>query len=124
MYSKDDLDFEITFYERFLQERPDNIEALIALADAYTKRGRHREGLKIDQRLKQLKPNDPVVHYNLACSYSLLGNALSCLRALKKSLELGYRDFSFMEKDPDLAFVRNDPRFKELLSKYACRSSK
>ena len=114
----EDLDFEISFYENLLKENPNFIDALIALGDAYTKRGRYKEGLNIDQRLVRLKPDDSFVHYNLACSYSLLKESNLCLEALEKAIHLGYRDFAFMEKDPDLEFIRKDPRYRELLSRY------
>jgi tetratricopeptide (TPR) repeat protein len=117
-FEQEDLDFQITFFENLLKKNPDFVEALIALGDAYTKRGRYEDGLKIDQRLVQLKPDEPVVHYNLACSYSLLKMADLCLEALRKAIQLGYRDFVFMEKDPDLDFIKKDPRYKDLFSKW------
>lgn len=113
----EDLDFQIQFYENLLKEHPDFVDALTALGDAYTKTGRYEQGLKIDLRLSRLKPDDPVVHYNVACSYSLLKMSDSCLGALEKAIQLGYREFEFMEKDPDLEFIRSDPRYRELLSK-------
>ncbi len=120
--SQEDLDFEISFYEDILNEKPDHVDALIALGDVYSKRGRHKEGLKIDQILAKLKPDDPVVHYNLACSYSLLKKSLLCLEALGKAIHLGYRDFTFMEEDPDLEFIRKNPYYRELLSRYTKKS--
>ncbi len=123
MISREDLDFEITFYEKILKQNPDFINALIALGDAYTKRGRYKDGLKIDKKLIKLKPDDPIVYYNLACSYSLLKMADSSLSALKKAIHLGYCDFAFVEKDPDLQFIREDPRYKELLSQYTKKTS-
>jgi tetratricopeptide (TPR) repeat protein len=119
MIHREDLDFEISFYEQLLKKSPDFTNALIALGDAYTRSGRYEEGLKIDQRLVELMPDDPTVYYNLACSYSLLKMAEPSLSALKKAIHLGYHDFVFIEKDPDLQFIREDPRYKELLSKYA-----
>lgn len=118
MISREDLDFEISFYEGILHKNPDFTDALIALGEAYTRSGRHKDGLKIDQRLIKLKPRDPIIHYNLACSYSLLKMADLSLLALKKAIDLGYRDFAFIEKDGDLEFIRKDPRYKKLLSKY------
>ena len=114
---RENLDFEISFYENLLKEKPNFVDALIALGDAYTKRGRYKEGLKVDQRLVKLKPDDPLVHYNLACSYSLLKKSNLCLEALKKAIRLGYQDFAFMEEDPDLEFIRRDPRYRKLLSR-------
>lgn len=116
--SREDLDFEISFYENLVQENPHFVDALIALGNAYTRRGRYREGLKIDQQLVKLRPKDPVVHYNHACSYSLLKMADLCLWALEKAIQLGYNEFAFMEQDADLEFIRKDPRYKELLYRY------
>ena len=42
---EDSLAFEISFYERILAEDPDFIDALIPLADAYTKHGLYKKGL-------------------------------------------------------------------------------
>ncbi len=117
MTSQENIDFEISFYEKLLKEHPDFVDALVALGDAYTKKGRYKEGLKVDQKLAKLKPDDAAVHYNLACSYSLLKKSPLCLEALEKAIHLGYRDFAFMEKDPDLEFIRKDPGYKKLLSK-------
>lgn len=110
---------ETSFYENLLKEKPDYVDALIALGDAYTKNGRYEEGLKIDLRLARLKPDDETVHYNLACSYSLLKMAGRGIATLRKAIELGYRDFVYMEQDPDLEFIRKDPRYIGLVSRYA-----
>ncbi len=120
----EDLDFEISFYENLLKDNPDYIEALVALGDAYTRRERYEDGLKIDQRLARLRPDDPLIHYNLACSYSLLKMSYLCLQALEKALCLGYRDFDFMENDADLEFIRRNPRYRELLSRYIINKDK
>jgi tetratricopeptide (TPR) repeat protein len=109
------LDFEIQFYEGVLKQKPDFIQALIALGDAYTKRGLFEKGLFVDKRLSSLKPEDPVVWYNLACDYSLLNNTDSGIKALNKAVGLGYDDFDFMNRDPDLENLRRDSRFEKLI---------
>ena len=106
--------FEIRFYEGILKESPFFVQALIALGDAYTKNGMFKEGLVVDKKLSKLRPDDEVVFYNLACDYSLLKDAGGCLSALRKAIKLGYSDFAHMQKDPDLAFIRRDPRYKQL----------
>ncbi|MFA5362697.1 MAG: hypothetical protein WC335_05555 [Candidatus Omnitrophota bacterium] len=116
--SEKDLDFEISFYERLLEKKPDFIEALIALGDAYSKKGWFEKGLAVDKKLVQLRPADPIIHYNLACDYSLLKVPNLSFYSLEKALQLGYDDFEFMTEDPDLRFIREDKRFKELVGKY------
>lgn len=116
--AQEDLDFEISFYEKLLKEKPDFVDVLMVLGEAYTKKGLHKKALRVDKQLVKLQPADPIFHYNLACDYSLLEKSELCLGALEKALQLGYREFSFMEKDPDLKFIRKDRRFKELILRY------
>ena len=111
----DDLDFEIDFYERLIKTNPDYVEALIPLAEAYTQKGRIHEGLEIDKRLSRLREDDPVVHYNLACSYALVGEKEAALAALRMAVSLGYDDWKHLVKDPDLKSLHYDAAFKALL---------
>jgi tetratricopeptide (TPR) repeat protein len=110
-------DFEILFYEKLLQDRPHFVQALSCLGDAYTRKGFYLEGLEIDKKLAQLKPEDPIVHYNLACSFALLGEGETALQKLKKAVLLGYDDYSYILTDPDLACVRESPKFKDFFRK-------
>lgn len=115
---REKLDFEISFYEGILQYNPDYVEVLIQLGDAYTKRGFYEKGLEVDLKLSRLCPDDPIVHYNLACSYSLVGEVEKALETLKKAIQLGYTDFAYMEKDPDLKNLRKDERYRKLVEEY------
>ena len=81
----------------------------------------YTQGLVIDKRLVQLRPNDPLAHYNLACSYALLKRSDQALRTLRRALELGYRDFRYMREDHDLDSIRHDSRFRQLLREYENR---
>jgi tetratricopeptide (TPR) repeat protein len=69
--------------------------------------------------LTGLRPNDPICHYNLACSESLLNENEEALNHLKKSIELGYNDFGHMSTDPDLSNLRTNlpQKFDELKPK-------
>lgn len=111
-------DFEIEFLEGIARRQKDYWEALAILGNHYTAAKRYAEGLAVDEKLAALRPNDAVVCYNLACSYSLVGRTDLALQALERALTLGYRDFQHMVRDRDLDAVRRDGRFKSLLSKY------
>ena len=73
----------------------------------------------MDQRLARLEPGNPLVFYNLACSYSLTDEFDRAVHALNQALELGYRDFAWLAKDPDLKKLRAHPKFLELKGKIA-----
>ena len=116
-----DLDIEIGFMEGVVHRDPHFLEALQILGDDYTRRGKFHEGLKIDEQLAELRPDDPTMLYNLACSYALLKRPDQALRTLRRAVELGYRDFRYMREDRDLDSIRHDPRFRQLLREYENR---
>ena len=112
---EEDLDFENSFYEQILKRKPDSIDVLMALGNDYTRRGLFDKGLAVDEQLCQLRASDPIVRYNLACSYSLLGKADQAIETLEEAVKLGYRDFAHMQRDPDLDGIRQHPRYLSLL---------
>ena len=112
------IDFEIEFFGKILERLPDYVDVLRVMGNNLTLKGRYVQGLQIDKRLIQLRPNDPLAHYNLACSYALLNRPEQSLRTLRRAVELGYRDFRYMREDRDLECVRHDPRFRQLLREF------
>ena len=115
--SNDDYDFQIAFYEGILKKSGDFLQALLALGDLYTKKGHYEKGLVIDERLAALRPKDPMVLYNLSCSYSLLGRVEEAFITMKRAVACGYNDFDYMLKDKDLSRLLADERFRAFLSK-------
>lgn len=112
-----DLDIEISFLEGILRRDPEYEEALVVLGDDYTRRGRFKDGLKIDLALVRLRPEDALVHYNLACSYSLTDQFEEAASSLDMAIDLGYRDFSFLAHDPDLKPFRGTEFYKKIQNK-------
>jgi tetratricopeptide (TPR) repeat protein len=112
------LDFELDFFSGVLERHPCYVDALRAHANNLTLKGRYAEGLQYDKRLVQLRPTDPLAHYNLACSYALLKRPDQAIKTLRRAIELGYRDFRYMREDRDLDSIRHDPRFRQLLREY------
>jgi tetratricopeptide (TPR) repeat protein len=112
------VDFELDFFTRVLTGVPEYPEVLRAQASNLTAKGRLQDGLTVDKKLVALKPADPTARYNLACRYALLKQPDLALVTLRKAIELGYRDFRYMEEDRDLDSIRKDPRFRNLLREY------
>ena len=113
------LDFEIDFFDGILQRFPDYVDVLRVQGNNLTMKGRHADGLQIDKRLVKLRPNDPLAHYNLACSFALLRKNDLAIKSLREAIEMGYRDFRYLREDRDLDPIRQDPRFKQLLREFA-----
>jgi len=112
-----DLDQEILFLEGLIRREANYVEALQILGDDYTRRGRYAEGLGIDVRLSKLRPTDSLVHYNLACSYSLMEQLDRAIATLEAALDLGYSDFKWLAQDPDLENVREHAAYKKIQAK-------
>ena len=112
-----DLDVKIEFIEGLVRRDPVYVDALQLLGDHYTQRGRYAEGLRMDERLARLQPHDALVFYNLACSYSLTEQFDRAALALEKAFGLGYRDFRWLAKDPDLHKLRQQPLYRDIEAK-------
>lgn len=112
-----DLDIAIGFLEGVVKRDPEYIEALQLLGDDYTRRGAYQSGLAVDERLATLRPREPLIQYNLACSYALLDQPEQAAAALDRALAHGYRDFKWLARDPDLKKFRQHPLYKTIQAK-------
>ena len=111
------LDLQIKFVEGIVQRDPEYVDALQLLGDHYTQRGKYAQSLEVDERLSRLQPDDPLVYYNLACSYSLNHQFDLAVAALENALNLGYRDLNWLAKDPDLRQLRKHSQFQRIREK-------
>ena len=103
------------FFERECERHPRNLPALAELAHALTRLGRLEAGLQADLRLMRLVPDNPTVHYNLACSLTLLGKPDEALDALERAIECGYDDAGHMVHDEDLRSLEHEFRFQRMV---------
>ena len=107
--------FELNLYSAFLQHEPNSVEILVEIGNLYTRLGQVKEGLQVDERLVKINPKEPLFHYNLACSQSLLGQVDSALDSLQRAIGLGYHNLEYMVQDEDLENARKDRRFQDLI---------
>lgn len=74
---------------------------------------------ELDQALEafknalRLRPDDPAVHFNLACTYSLLEKPYPAMYHLAKAVEHGFVDLDRIETHEALSFLRTHPDFEE-----------
>ena len=110
------LEFSVEYHSIARRHRPDDLEVLAELGHAYTRLGRIDEGLAVDRHLVALAPDNPTVHYNLACSLALAGELDAALGSLEESVRLGYGDVTHLLHDQDLVSLRELPRFQTLVA--------
>ncbi len=116
-FKKEGAEFTIWFFENIIEKNPNYVDCLMYLGNVYTANGMYEKGLMVDQKLSLLRPKDPMVHYNLACSYALLKKIDAAFDALEKAIALGYKDVYHLEMDKDLTYLRKDIRYKKLIRK-------
>src|SRR5438094_7614525 len=92
-HDQNQLDFEIDFFGHILDRFPNYVDVLRVQGNNLTLKGRYADGLQIDKRLVTLRPQDPLAHYNLACSFALLRKSALDPKTLRWALQLGYKDF-------------------------------
>ncbi len=108
---------EASFLAGVAKRCPNDLQTLKVLAELYTKCGEYEKGLEIDQRLVELMPDEPLAWYNLACSYALLKRKDEAFNSLERSIELGYKNLSWLSQDTDLSSLHKDPRFTNIIKK-------
>lgn len=110
-----DPEFETRFFESVLRRDSGYAAVVELLGGLYTRQGRIADGLKMDRKLVKLQPANATAHYNLACSLALSKRKSDALRELAQAVQLGYRDFDWMQQDPDLEALKQQPEFHALL---------
>ena len=116
MARKEDIAFDIAFYESVLRRGTRYAEVVEILGGLYTKTGRIADGLKMDRKLVRLRPDDATAHYNLACSLALMRRHSAALASLQSAVKCGYDDYEWMEEDPDLEGLKKSLVFRTLLA--------
>lgn len=106
--------FCLEFCDRVLRDRPGHFDALSLAAGYFTELGYFADGLRVDKMLTAMRPEDPTVLYNLACSFSLNCLFDDAIAVLEKAVARGYADHRHMRTDRDLTALRRDPRFDKL----------
>lgn len=112
------LDFDIAFFDSILEREPNYVDVLRCQGELLTRKGEHDRALEIDRRLARLRPEDALVHYNLACSLTLAGRRAEAVDAMRRALQNGYDDFEHLEQDPDLDALRDDASFIDLIARH------
>ncbi len=101
--------------ERQLEAVPEDVRARVLLAGNYAYFGNEDDAILHLRKAVALRPDDPNVLYNAACTYGVLKRKEEALAHLKKAWEAGYIVIGWAARDPDLACLHDDPEFQRMV---------
>lgn len=87
------------------------VEAAMGLGWCYKRLGRIADAIAALRRAVETFPDQPVLHYNLACYHSVAGDVAAAVEHLTRAITMDdrFRDLTGTERDFDA--IRSDPRF-------------
>ena len=101
--------------EQHLEQHPDDARACIMGASSSANIGDEERSAYYAARAMAVDPEDPMVLYNVACAYGILGKTRECLDALERSVNKGWGDKAWLEHDSDFDAIRSEPRYVSLV---------
>jgi tetratricopeptide (TPR) repeat protein len=108
----------IDAFQRVIEIDPDHSLAHAALGGYYRKMGLEELAQKhVGKVMKSIFDSEN--EYNRACLAAICGNTDQALELLRVALKNKQTYVDWILRDPDLDFIRQDPRFKQLISDYA-----
>jgi adenylate cyclase len=102
----------------FLELNPDENRAWNMGAFALQKLGRTDEAEEWISTSLRNSPRNSLLTYNAASFYALAGETDKSLDYLERAANTGCLNLSWMEQDADLNPVRENPRFKEIITQF------
>lgn len=102
--------------ERHMDLNPDDPRAATMRAVSLCRLGRSDEGLRWAREALAIDPEDAGVRYNVACLYALEGRTDDAIGCLEEAIRVGFGNREWLEHDPDIESLRNDPRFARLMA--------
>ena len=97
--------------------RPLELKVAFPLAWCYKRTHRLAQAIATLERIRDQHLDDPLIHYNLACYWSLAGNRAKALDALAQSLEIAPEVVKgLISEESDFDTIRDDPEFQRLIA--------
>src|SRR5687768_4005 len=104
----------IRLMEERLELNPSDARAANLLAATYANMGEGVKAVEYAERSMALDPDDAMLLYNVACTYSLMNRVDDALASLEKAVDKGFGHKEWIDHDPDLNALRDNPRFQAL----------
>lgn len=100
--------------ERSASLLPDDIHVLMALGWCYKRTGQLGRAIDSLQKAVRIDPSEAVLHYNLACYWSLARNRTLALKHLSQALDIDSNFRDLIADETDFNPIRHDHEFQLL----------
>ena len=100
---------------RSLELIPDDIHTCMSLAWCYKRIGRVDRAIVALEHAVQIEPGEAILHYNLACYWSLARDRRRALQHLANALDIDGNFRELVGDEPDFDPLRSDPLFRSLV---------
>ncbi|MBT1689195.1 TPR end-of-group domain-containing protein [Dawidia soli] len=107
---RDSIERSRALYEKAMEAYWKALE--VVTAESY------EEAIRITHQALEVAPNDPALHFNLACFYSIINQDREALYYFELALKKGFNDEEKIRNDEDLRNIRDHKEFIEILTKY------
>jgi DNA-binding winged helix-turn-helix (wHTH) protein/TolB-like protein len=118
-FHEKEFDQAANHFDRAYELDP-SLYAGIGKALSYSIHQQQREGLDLlkglESQIRERGVGDPEAIYKIAEAYSVLGDKVSALRALRTSIEAGFFSYPYIAKDPLLNDLHSEPEFAQILN--------
>jgi tetratricopeptide (TPR) repeat protein len=95
--------------------RPTDTRVALALGWCYKRTNRLAQAIDSLERALREHPDNALLHYNLACYWSLAGNSSKALDELSTALEFDSELRALIANESDFEKLRGNPAFERLL---------
>ncbi len=103
--------------DKHLELHPDDTRAMYLGSCALVEIGEVEKAKNWAERALDTDRHEPAVLYNVACAFSLMGEADRAIALLAEAIDNGFGYRAWLENDNTLENIREHPRFKELLDR-------
>lgn len=111
-------DLAVPTYIKALKIEPENGKILMNLGNVYLNMHDFVRSEESYRRSLEVSGETAELLYNWSALESLKGNSEMAMKRLERALQLGYRDFDYLMKDPAMEPLKKQPHFHELLVRY------
>ena len=105
----------VKLVEQHVDLNPDDARAWSLGATASANLADSERAVQYAERAIAVDPEDPMLLYNVACTFGVLGKTDECLNALEQAVSKGWGDRSWLEHDSDMDSIRDTARYKAIV---------